>query len=98
MDSVLENVATSLFNGQLPTSWRKLAPATCKKLGSWMQHFERRNSQYYQWVCFVYRGRSLGKSATGEGVGILGNILNCVIRFPFRILSTKGHVKKNLEK
>lgn len=51
MDSTLDNVAYSLFNGQLPASWRKLAPATCKNLGGWMEHFEARQQQYFSWVC-----------------------------------------------
>ncbi|KAH1015210.1 dynein axonemal heavy chain 10 [Dendroctonus ponderosae] len=49
MDTVLDNVAYSLFNGQLPASWRKLAPATCKNLGGWMEHFEARQQQYFSW-------------------------------------------------
>lgn len=50
MDATLDNVAYSLFNGQLPESWRKLAPATRKNLGGWMEHFQKRNSQYFNWV------------------------------------------------
>nr|XP_023024309.1 dynein heavy chain 10, axonemal [Leptinotarsa decemlineata] len=50
MDSVLDNVAYSLYNGQLPNAWRKLAPATCKNLGGWMEHFEMRQQQYFTWV------------------------------------------------
>uniref|UniRef100_A0A8W7PMI7 AAA+ ATPase domain-containing protein n=1 Tax=Anopheles coluzzii TaxID=1518534 RepID=A0A8W7PMI7_ANOCL len=38
MDAVLDNVAHALFNGQLPDDWRKLAPATCKQLGDWIEH------------------------------------------------------------
>ncbi|KAK6624941.1 hypothetical protein RUM44_011805 [Polyplax serrata] len=49
MDAVLDNVATSLFNGQLPTAWRKLIPATRKSLGSWMDHYQKRISQYTAW-------------------------------------------------
>jgi len=51
MDNELDDVARSLFNGQLPPSWRKLAPATLKNLGGWMEHFMRRNQQYLSWVC-----------------------------------------------
>lgn len=40
MDVTLDNIATSLFNGQLPMAWRKLAPATCKQLGGWMDHLK----------------------------------------------------------
>lgn len=54
MDSVLDNVAYSLFNGQLPNVWRKLAPATCKNLGGWMEHFEMRQQQYFTWVCYSF--------------------------------------------
>lgn len=50
MDPVLDNVAWSLFNGQLPASWRKLCPQTCKMLGGWMDHFMRREDQYFKWV------------------------------------------------
>lgn len=51
MNSILDNVASALYNGQLPDEWRKRAPATCKTLASWMQHFEKRNDQYHAWVC-----------------------------------------------
>ncbi|XP_026687737.1 dynein heavy chain 10, axonemal-like, partial [Diaphorina citri] len=50
MDAILDSISTSLFNGQLPEEWRPLAPATCKKLGAWMQHFDRRNEQYVSWI------------------------------------------------
>ncbi|CAG9821168.1 unnamed protein product [Phaedon cochleariae] len=49
MDAILDNVAISLYNGQLPNVWRKLAPATCKNLGGWMEHFEMRQQQYFNW-------------------------------------------------
>jgi dynein heavy chain len=52
MDAVLGNVASSLFNGQLPSTWRKLAPDTCMRLGAWMDHFEKRSEQYTLWVKF----------------------------------------------
>lgn len=50
MDAILDNVAYSLYNGQLPASWRKLAPDTRKSLGGWMQHFQNRQTQYHLWV------------------------------------------------
>ncbi|XP_046382890.1 dynein axonemal heavy chain 10 [Ischnura elegans] len=50
MDAVLDDVASSLFNGLLPNAWRRLAPATCKKLGSWVEHFKRRVKQYKEWA------------------------------------------------
>ena len=54
MDNELDEVARSLFNGQLPPSWRKLAPATLKNLGGWMDHFMRRHEQYLKWVsCLI---------------------------------------------
>lgn len=49
MDSALDDVASSLYNGQLPASWRALAPETCKGLGSWMDHFSERTKQYTDW-------------------------------------------------
>lgn len=50
MDAILDNVAYSLYNGQLPNTWRKLAPATCKSLGGWMEHYQKRQEQYFNWV------------------------------------------------
>lgn len=49
MDIVLDNIANSLFNGQIPDDWRKLAPDTCKPLSNWMDHLVRRASQYRYW-------------------------------------------------
>ncbi|XP_050088792.1 dynein axonemal heavy chain 10 [Anopheles aquasalis] len=49
MDAVLDNTAHALFNGQLPDDWRKLAPATCKQLGDWIDHLLRRSQQYKYW-------------------------------------------------
>lgn len=51
MSNELDEVSRCLFNGQIPTSWRKLAPATLKSLGNWMEHFMKRLDQYNRWVC-----------------------------------------------
>lgn len=53
MSSELDEVARALFNGQIPNIWRKLAPATLKSLGNWMDHFLKRLNQYNQWVTSV---------------------------------------------
>lgn len=53
MSSELDDVARSLFIGNIPHIWRKLAPDTLKSLGNWMLYFLRRFSQYTSWV----RGR-----------------------------------------
>ncbi|XP_019604311.2 dynein axonemal heavy chain 10 [Rhinolophus sinicus] len=50
MSSELDDVARSLFLGQIPAIWRKLAPDTLKSLGNWMVYFLRRFSQYTSWV------------------------------------------------
>lgn len=50
MSSELDEVARSLFNGQIPAIWKKLAPDTLKSLGNWMSHFKRRYEQYNSWV------------------------------------------------
>eukprot|EP01015_Nassula_variabilis_P031715 TRINITY_DN7218_c0_g1_i11.p1 TRINITY_DN7218_c0_g1~~TRINITY_DN7218_c0_g1_i11.p1 ORF type:complete len:581 (+),score=130.90 TRINITY_DN7218_c0_g1_i11:162-1904(+) len=50
MSSELDDLSSSLFNGFLPDLWRKLAPQTEKKLGSWIQHFLNRNRLYEDWV------------------------------------------------
>ncbi|KAI5166248.1 Dynein Heavy Chain 10, Axonemal [Manis pentadactyla] len=50
MSNELDDVARSLFTGQIPLIWRKLAPDTLKSLGNWMLHLLRRLSQYSSWV------------------------------------------------
>ncbi|CAH8588474.1 Dynein heavy chain 10, axonemal [Schistosoma haematobium] len=50
MSAELDNVARSLFNGQLPSIWQRLAPATKKSLGNWMIHFHDRHKQYTTWI------------------------------------------------
>nr|KAF6268323.1 dynein axonemal heavy chain 10 [Myotis myotis] len=50
MSSELDDVARSLFIGNIPHIWRKLAPDTLKSLGNWMLYFLRRFSQYTSWV------------------------------------------------
>jgi len=55
MSSELDDVARALFNGLIPSIWRRLAPDTLKSLGNWMSHFERRYKQYYGWVSSSYK-------------------------------------------
>ncbi|KNE56972.1 hypothetical protein AMAG_17984 [Allomyces macrogynus ATCC 38327] len=50
MSQKLDELASNLFNGTLPTQWKTLAPQTEKSLGSWMAHFERRYQQYTSWI------------------------------------------------
>ncbi|XP_077600352.1 dynein axonemal heavy chain 10-like [Stigmatopora nigra] len=50
MSSELDEVARALFNGQIPSIWKMLAPDTLKSLGNWMIHFKRRFEQYKSWV------------------------------------------------
>lgn len=52
MDTILDNISFSLYNGQVPNEWRKFAPATCKMLGGWMEHFVTRTVQFTSWVLF----------------------------------------------
>ncbi|TPX63919.1 hypothetical protein SpCBS45565_g06282 [Spizellomyces sp. 'palustris'] len=50
MSAKLDQLANSLFNGNLPIMWRSLAPQTEKGLGGWITHFERRFQQYSNWI------------------------------------------------
>lgn len=50
MSDQLDALGDALFNGFLPSMWRKLLPDTQKSLGSWMNHFRRRYDQYDLWV------------------------------------------------
>jgi dynein heavy chain len=50
MSQTLDDLGTSLFNGQLPSMWASLAPQTQKPLGSWVEHFLHRYKQYSDWT------------------------------------------------
>ena len=50
MSNELDQLSNSLFNGYLPNLWRKYAPKTEKKLGTWINHFTRRYKQYNDWI------------------------------------------------
>ena len=50
MSQSLDDLSRSLFNGQIPALWRRLAPDTFKSLGNWMVHFDRRYQQYKDWL------------------------------------------------
>jgi dynein heavy chain len=50
MSSDLDDLASSLFNGFLPRTWRDLTPKTEKPIGAWIEYFIRRNSQYKRWL------------------------------------------------
>lgn len=45
MSAALDEIATSMFNGFIPPSWKKLAPSTLKSLANWMGDFQRRLQQ-----------------------------------------------------
>ena len=50
MSNELDDVARCLFNGVIPSIWRRLAPDTLKSLGNWIIHFQKRFKQYEGWV------------------------------------------------
>jgi dynein heavy chain len=50
MSQELDELANSLFNGQLPPMWASKAPQTLKNLVNWMDHFMRRYQQYKDWI------------------------------------------------
>ena len=58
MSQQLDELGSSLFNGFLPTMWAKLAPQTEKPLGSWMDHYAKRFTQYDTYIFFPRRSMS----------------------------------------
>lgn len=89
MDNELDEVAKALFNGQLPASWRKLAPATLKNLGGWMDHFIKRHHQYLAWVSVLQQTKinnTIYQSASITVLSFKRTRLNskiaCKIRIP----------------
>lgn len=75
MNAELDDLSTSLLNGFLPASWRKLSPETQKKLGSWIQHFSRRLKQYNDWI-------AIGEPAVMwlPGLSIPGSYLTALVQ------------------
>jgi len=50
MNTDLEELSRSIYNGTLPEMWRRFTPATLKSLGNWMLYHIDRHTQYYTWV------------------------------------------------
>lgn len=50
MSNELDDLSEALFNGALAPSWAAKAPKSEKGLGSWINHFQRRYDQYFNWV------------------------------------------------
>ena len=50
MSDALDELGAEVFNGFLPSMFRRLAPDTQMKLGAWMSHFTRRLDQYSDWI------------------------------------------------
>lgn len=50
MSESLDKLGDALYNGFLPEMWARLAPDTEKPLGSWVNHFKKREKQYVDWI------------------------------------------------
>jgi dynein heavy chain len=50
MSADLDEIGNCLYNGFLPSQWRRLAPLTEKALAGWMEFTSRRHFQYSQWA------------------------------------------------
>ncbi|GIQ85930.1 dynein heavy chain, partial [Kipferlia bialata] len=50
MSSQLDALATNLYAGLIPDSWKARAPDTLKPLAGWILHFIRRHAQYEDWI------------------------------------------------
>ena len=50
MNSEIEDIMLSIYNGLLPTQWRQLAPETQKNLINWLDHYQKRYNQYQDWL------------------------------------------------
>ena len=50
MNSEIEEIMISLFNGSIPNQWRNYAPETQKNLTNWIENFQRRHEQYEKWA------------------------------------------------
>jgi dynein heavy chain len=50
MSATLDELANCIFNGFVPPSWKLKAPQSQKSLVTWMDHFNRRYSQYKDWI------------------------------------------------
>lgn len=70
MSEELDDISRCLFNGLLPTSWRRLVPQTEKSLPDWIQHLLRRADQYKKWVGLLV-WRSVCLYRTNQLMGLL---------------------------
>lgn len=50
MSEELDDVSYSLVHGELPLSWKRLAPDTRKNLAEWIIHLKERSVQYIKWI------------------------------------------------
>lgn len=49
LNSMYEEIATSLLDNRVPACWLKLAPDTTMQLASWLRHLQKRAKQYKSW-------------------------------------------------
>jgi dynein heavy chain len=57
MSPDLDDISSSLYNGFLPAVWKRYAPDTSKKLGSWINHFIERFKQYEAWIAIKQKNQ-----------------------------------------
>jgi dynein heavy chain len=50
MSDALDSLGDALFNGFLPKRWLGMSPDSQKPLGSWMNHFNKRQALYEDWI------------------------------------------------
>jgi dynein heavy chain, axonemal len=50
MNSELDSLSVSLFNGQIPKIWKNFSPNTKKNLSNWIYDFSKRHEQYLKWI------------------------------------------------
>lgn len=50
MNQELDNIATSLYNNQVPAKWAHFSPQSEKSLSDWMQDLYQRDAQYVGWI------------------------------------------------
>lgn len=54
MDEELENIAQSVFIGELPRNWTAVAPATEKSLANWLEYLKVFASH-----CFIRKAKMI---------------------------------------
>ena len=84
MNDDLESLSVSISEGILPSTWRRFAPSTSMKLGSWIAHFTKRFDQYRRWISYAENTHNL-RHIWLSGLQAPGSYLTALLQVSSRL-------------